>query len=346
MKNRYQQQLKLREIGLQGQEKLQAARVLCIGAGGIGVTLLPYLAGAGVGQIGMVDDDRIELSNLHRQILYREEQIGQFKVDIAKQQLEALNPTIEVQAYATRLAADNAEELINKYDIIADCTDNFYTRYLIHDTCFRLQKPYVYASAALFQGHCSLFYGEDNPCLHCLFPAVPKNAGSCQDSGVLGTVPGLLGLIQATEIIKWITKTGTSLHNRLLCIDFLTMEMKNVRLMKNQECPFCVHGVTLALQDFGSCASSYAITTDGLASFLLQHPKTLLVDVRTREEHAVENIGGIVIPLDELALRVNELDFENTILVYCYSGKRSQQALVLLKELGFKDVYHLDGGFN
>lgn len=348
---RYSQQIKLDEIGVQGQKKLHAARVLCIGAGGIGATLLPYLAGAGVGTIGIIDGDFIDESNLHRQILYQEKDVGQAKAVVAKMRLNTLNSEIKVQAYDFRLTAHNAEEIITQYDLVADCSDNFYTRYLVHDTCYRLEKPYVYASAYQFQGHCSLFYGQQNPCLHCLFPVIPDTTANCQNGGVIGTLPGLLGIVQATEIIKWITGSGTSLLNRLLCINLLAMEIKNINLSKNMECSFCVYGHTLDENAFGLCLSSeevhaVAISGKNLPNFLQENPKLFLLDVRTAEEHHLKNIGGKLIPLAELAVRLEELDPLDPILIYCQSGQRSKRAVMLLEQAGFRSIYYLDQGIN
>ncbi|KTD06216.1 thiazole biosynthesis adenylyltransferase ThiF [Legionella gratiana] len=348
---RYAQQIKLEEIGLFGQEKLQKARVLCVGAGGIGVTLLTYLAGAGIGTLGIIDDDFIEEGNLHRQILYQEKDISKAKAAVAKNKLQALNSTINVHSYVFRLTADNAEEIIAQYDLVADCSDNFYTRYLVHDTCYRLEIPYVYASAYQFHGHCSLFHGRNNPCLHCLFPVVPDTGANCQSGGVLGTLPGLLGILQATEIIKWITASGVSLLNRLLSINFLTMDIKNIRLTKNEECQFCVYGQTLEEHVFGLCIESnkeqsFAVSGDNLSNFLQENPEILLLDVRTTEEYSHKNLGGKLIPLAELPRRLNELDPAKPILIYCQSGQRSQRAVLLLKEAGFRTIYHLAHGID
>ncbi|MBI2786120.1 MAG: HesA/MoeB/ThiF family protein [Legionella longbeachae] len=346
---RYNQQIKLEEIGIDGQKKLQNARVLCIGAGGIAATLLSYLAAAGVGTIGIIDDDLIEEGNLHRQILYQEKHINKAKAEIAKKQLLALNSHINILTYEFRLTAENAEELITPYDFIADCTDNFYTRYLIHDTCFGMEKPYFYASAYQFQGHCSVFYGKHNPCLHCLFPIVPKTGANCQDDGVLGTLPGLLGLLQATEIIKWITQSGVSLLNRLLCINFLTMEMSHINLIKNDKCQFCVHGKLTADNVIDFCNSSFELNTFSVSAqifpyFLQRNPDTLLLDVRTVEEHVAKNLGGKSIPLNELPSRLTELDSKQLILIYCQSGRRSQKAFMILRQAGFHSIYHLTKG--
>ncbi|MCE0723164.1 HesA/MoeB/ThiF family protein [Legionella resiliens] len=346
---RYAQQTILEEIGIHGQEKLQKARVLCVGAGGIGAALLPYLAGAGVGTIGIIDDDLIEESNLHRQILYQEKEIHQSKAAIAKLRLQALNSKINVQSYEFRLNAENAEEIIAKYDLVADCSDNFYTRYLTHEVCFNLEKPYIYASAYQFKGHCSLFYGKQNPCLQCLFPAIPNTIVNCQNGGVLGTLPGLLGILQATEIIKWITHSGVSLLNRLLCIDFLTMEMKNIHLVKNEECQFCVYGKTIVEKEFAPCALPTEIQFSTVSSltlprFLQENPGVLLLDVRTVAEHNMKNLGGKLIPLVELPTRINELDPSQPILIYCQSGQRSKQAFRILQQAGFSVLYHLENG--
>ena len=348
---RYSQQIKLAEIGIQGQKKLQQAKVVCIGAGGIGATLLPYLAGAGVGTIGIIDNDFIEEGNLHRQILYQEIDISKAKAAVAKMKLNTLNSNIHIEDYAFRLTADNVEELIVQYDLVADCSDNFYTRYLAHDVCYRLGKPYVYASAYQFQGHCSLFYGQQNPCLHCLFPIIPDTNANCQNGGVIGTLPGLLGIVQATEMIKWITGSGTSLLNRLLCIDLLSMEIKNIRLTKNQQCPFCVYGHALEEDAFGLCSSSenmqsIAISTENLPNFLQENPQVLLLDVRTADEHHDKNLGGAFIPLAELPMRLNELNPLEPILIYCQSGQRSQRAVTLLRKSGFPRVYHLANGID
>lgn len=343
---RYVQQIKLNQIGLAGQGKLKQARVLCIGAGGLGCSLLMYLAAAGVGQIGIVDEDQIEESNLHRQVLYQQKHVHQKKSVVAGEQLRALNPLITVQIYDARFTRENANALIEQYDIIADCTDNFSTRYLIHEVCFRLGKPYVYASAYQFLGHCSVFYGKHGPCLCCIFPAVPSTLASCEDGGVLGVLPGILGMIQAAEIIKWILTIGHSLEGRLLMIDLLAMKFQEIQLTKNSDCPLCAHGLKIKMTASLSKAeiASYAITAEELSNYLLEHPETLLLDVRTPEEHAIKNLGGTLIPLSELTLRLNELDPTQSILVYCHSGPRSIQALTLLLESGFKQVRYLAGG--
>ncbi len=238
--NRYSQQLKLEHIGLEGQLKLKNSRVLCIGAGGLGSSLLFYLTAAGIGKIGIVDHDVVELSNLHRQILYQDSQLGQKKSAVAKQQLSALNPHIDIHAYSEKFNLQNANELINQYDIIADCSDNFATRYLINDICYYLNKPYAFASVSQFEGQCSLFLGKHSPCFRCLFPSTSTMTPNCSEGGILGVLPGLLGIIQATEIMKYTLNLGNTLAGHLLTIDALNMQFRKFQFTQNTECSLCV----------------------------------------------------------------------------------------------------------
>lgn len=350
---RYAQQIKLAEIGLEGQKKLKQARVLCIGLGGLGSPLLLYLAAAGIGTLGIIDDDQVELTNLHRQILYRSQDLNQSKAMLAKQQLLALNPCIEVQAYPERLTKNNVDEFINQYDIIADGSDNFATRYLIHDSCFKFNKPYVYASAGQFQGYCAIFHANaaaENPCLRCLFPnSAPNINVNCATQGVIGVLPGLLGILQATEIIKWILKLGSSLVKRLLTVDLLSMTFQEIHLHKNPDCQFCIYREFVEEPIVESVCSEtlsfkeYAISAQQLLH-LLQKNHTSLIDVRSAAEHNDKNIGGQLIPLIELPERLNELNVNHTIIVYCHSGKRSLAALKLLLAAGFTSVKYLKNG--
>lgn len=238
---RYAQQLNLSEIGKAGQEKLKSARVLCVGAGGLGTPLLLYLAVAGVGTIGIIDEDRLELSNLHRQVLYQTADIGMRKALLAQQQLLALNPHLSIHTYIESLSASNARTLMQSYDIVADCTDNFSSRYLINDICYSLNKPWIFASVSQFSGQCSVFLGESSACFRCLFPTIPAHNPflNCNVDGIIGVVPGLLGMIQATEILKWILKIGKLLVNRLLVIDSLNMHFQHYNLVKNPQCQIC-----------------------------------------------------------------------------------------------------------
>ena len=348
---RYSQQIKLDEIGLPGQEQLKNARVLCVGLGGLGSPLLLYLAAAGVGTLGIVDDDIVELSNLQRQILYRLPDVTLKKTVAASAQLLALNPSIQVNSYHEKLTEKNAAELINQYDIVADGSDNFYTRYLIHDVCFDLKKPYVYASASQFQGYCSLFYGSKGPCFRCLFPIPPQHdtIPNCNAGGVLGVLPGMLGIIQAADIIKWILKIGNPLEKRLLMIDILKMTFKEIQIAQNPDCTLCVHHPLSQRMNSLGCQrpidlKKYAITSEYLPEFLQQNSKTTLIDVRTVKEHETHNIGGKLIPLTELPHRLSELDPSHHIIVYCQSGKRSLVALTILLEAGFTSVNYVVGG--
>ncbi|WP_052117550.1 ThiF family adenylyltransferase [Legionella norrlandica] len=349
---RYSQHIKLEEIGLVGQKKLKNARVLCIGLGGLGSPLLLYLAAAGIGGLGIVDDDIVELSNLQRQILYNRSHIKQKKTTIAKAQLLALNPSLQVNSYSKRLTEKNAAELISQYDIIADGSDNFHTRYLIHHMCFQLEKPYVYASASQFQGYCSIFHGKQEPCFHCLFPAstTNRNIANCEAGGVLGTLPGLLGIIQATEIIKWILQIGNPLNRRLLVVDLLKMAFKEITLTKNADCEYCVHHHPLKELIYPvNCHSQidskhYSITLDELNQLFQKNTSIHLIDVRTAKEHEIQNIGGKILPLEELPHRLDELNPMQPIVLYCQSGKRSQIALRLLLEAGFTSVKYVVNG--
>lgn len=339
---RYSRQLHLKELGLSGQEKLKNARVLCVGLGGLGSPLLLYLASAGIGRLGLVDADNLELSNLQRQVLYRQSQVSNAKTTAAAAQILALNSNCQVDSYCEKLSEHNVAQLISQYDIVADCSDNFYTNYLIHDQCYAQSKPYVYASVSQFKGYCSLFSAQEGPCLRCLFPNPEhfKAIPNCNEAGILGVVPGFLGIIQATEIIKWIVQCGQSLKKRLLIADLLQMNFKTIELVQNPDCPLCVHHQTPA-----SCTdwSKYSITANEMHT-LLKNPDVTLIDVRTQEEHEAHNLGGKWLSLDQLPQRMNELNPNLPIILYCRSGVRSIQALTILVKAGFVSVSYLMGG--
>lgn len=349
--SRYSQQIKLPEIGLVGQNKLKNARVLCVGLGGLGSPLTMYLAAAGVGTLGIIDNDVVDLSNLHRQILYRTSHIDKLKALAAKEQLLALNPNIQINLYSDKLNKENVHDIINQYDVVADGTDNFHTRYMLHDACFASEKPYIYASAAQFHGHCSVFHGKNGPCLRCLFPSPPRSdlSPSCDLGGVLGVVPGLMGVIQAAEIIKYLLEVGTSLKNRLLIVDILKMKFREVQVEQNPDCALCVHNhVKPELYQLSPCPQlelqNYALLPEQLFALLEQGSQIDLIDVRTIKEHEFKNIGGKVLPLSELPSRLDELDPSHTIVLYCQSGKRSESALNVLKEAGFSYLKYLKNG--
>lgn len=347
--SRYSQQLKLQDIGLEGQAKLKNASVLCVGAGGLGSSLLLYLAAAGVGTIGIVDDDYIELSNLQRQVLYQTEHVGKRKAIIAKQQLIALNPNLNIHAYPERLHLKNAEILINQYDIVADCSDNFSTRYLINDMCFYLSKPYVFASISQHKGQCSFFSAEEGPCFRCLFPSIPEEEmiANCNEGGVLGVLPGLMGIIQATEIMKWILKNGKTMLGELLVVDILKMDFQKFHLSKNTECPTCFFHKppeSFLFSENRSEWDKYAISAKEFQFKIKTEKDILLIDVRSKEEHDQFNLGGTLIPLPELLMRLTRLDSEKLIIVYCETGKRSIQAVKILLDKNFKSIKFLRGG--
>lgn len=235
----YTQQIQLDKIGTSGQKKLKQARVLCIGLGGLGSPSILYLAAAGVGTLGIADHDQLEPSNLNRQILYQHKQINQNKATAAKEQIHALNPFIQVNAYPVKVTQENAEELLVGYDLVIDGSDNFSTRYLVHDLCYQLKKPYVFASVYQFEGYSCLFNGTTGPCLRCLFPKPPTRSPRCDEAGVLGVLPGLLGVIQATEVLKYILNLGDSLEQRLLTVDLLKMKFREIQLSRNPNCSCC-----------------------------------------------------------------------------------------------------------
>jgi len=347
--SRYAKHIKLAHIGLDGQIKLKQARVLCVGAGGLGSPLLLYLAAAGVGTIGIVDDDVVQLDNLQRQILYQSNHVDVKKVLQAKNQLNALNPHIHIEIYPQRLTLANAAELITQYDIVADCSDNFATRYLVNDVCFYLKKPFVSASISQFEGQCTFFLGSEAPCYRCLFPALPamQTMVDCATAGVLGVLPGILGTIQATEILKWILQIGDLLTGRLLMIDALKMQFREIQFQKNPECELCVYKKPLDLLALPeSCDSLNGISVQELKAWFDSNKDIQLLDVRTAQENEMNNIGGILIPLSELSHRLNELNTQKPIVVYCQSGKRSLQALKILSERDFKSIRYLQGGLN
>lgn len=350
---RYMQQINLPHVGIEGQIKLKNAKVLCIGAGGLGTPLLLYLATSGVGTLGIVDDDKVELSNLHRQILYTEADIGRFKVECALNKLAAHHSQAKINIYNTRLMADNAEEIINQYDIVADCSDNFATRFLLNDICFQLNKPLVTASIFQFQGLCMTLPGKQGPCLRCLFPDIPlaDEFKNCEQGGVLGVLPGLLGLIQAAEVTKWILDQGDLLIGRVLMVEVLKMQFREFYLPQNPDCDVCrYHRIITPGQASEPCSRrntlmlEYIITPHELNEFLKNNTDLQLVDVRTIEKHNAFNIGGKHIPTAELSDRFNELDPDKLVVTYCTSGGNSMRALQFLLSVGFKSVKSLDGG--
>lgn len=356
---RYSRHLIMPEVGMEGQKKLKKASVLCVGAGGLGSPLTFYLAAAGVGRIGIVDFDVVDFSNLQRQILHSTVDVGRSKLESAREKLEGLNPNVKIETHETMLTSSNALELFENYDIIADGTDNFPTRYLVNDACVLTGKPNVYGSIFRFEGQASVFATADGPCYRCLYPEPPPPGlvPSCAEGGVLGILPGLVGLIQATEVIKLMLETGESLVGRLMLFDALKMSFRELKLRKNPDCPACGDDPTVTkLIDYEMFCGITAerreessgiqeITAMELKSELDQDDDIFLLDVRKPVEYDICRIeGSHLIPLDELLNRVHELDTARNIVAYCRSGARSAKAIEMLQEVGFKQLRNLEGG--
>jgi len=362
---RYSRHLTLPEFGREGQEKLKSASVLLVGAGGLGSPAATYLAAAGVGTIGLVDFDRVEASNLQRQILYGTSDVGRPKLEAAKERLTDLNPHVEVKTHDLRLTSDNALDLIDQYDVVADGTDNFPTRYLVNDACVMTGTPNVYASIFRFEGQVSVFATEDGPCYRCLYeePPPPGLVPSCAEGGVLGILPGLIGTLQATEVIKQITGIGEPLIGRLLMVDALDMNFRTLKVQKNHDCPVCGENPTQTeLIDYEAfCGIPSADSSTNGTDDVSQIPELsvhdlkkrqdagdapFLLDVRKPHEDEIASIGADqLIPLDELESRIDEIDAEpgSEVVVHCRSGGRSAKATKLLRDKGF-DAKNLDGG--
>jgi adenylyltransferase/sulfurtransferase len=351
---RYARQMILPEIGKDGQNRLSAANVLCVGAGGLGCPVLLYLAGAGVGHIGIIDNDVVDESNLQRQTLYTMADIGRSKVVAAQERLQAFNPNLQVTPYNTRLTAENALEILAPYDIIIDGSDNFATRFLVNDACVRLQKPLVYGSVQKFEGQASVFDAAQGPCYRCLFPEIPEPGmgPSCAEAGVLGVMPGLIGMIQATEALKIILGTGNTLRGRLLVLDALSMAFHQIEIPKDKDCPCCGnHAQPVPLHDYntGGCTmnNDITITPRELQKMIQTDAPLTLVDVREPDEHAVCKImGAQLIPLRQIPARVSELDKNKLIVLHCHHGRRSLMALQFLQEEGFTQLKNLEGGID
>ncbi len=346
---RYKRHFSLNLVGHEGQMKLKEAKVLCIGAGGLGNPLLLYLTGAGVGTLGIIDNDTVDISNLQRQILFTTNDLKKNKALAAKEKLIQSNPNIDLKIYEYRLTAENAKEIFSQYDIIADGSDNFQTRYLVNHTCFILQKVNVSASVSEFQGQCTVFAPPQGPCYNCLFPA---NNGeeqllNCRERGILGVLPGILGTIQATEVIKWILGIGNPLVGRLLQIDVLALDYRIYTFSKNPTCYLC-NSRELELPPFSymkhsSCFSEVLITPHELQKYI-NAAEVFLLDVREPEEYNNYNLGGINIPLSQLPGSLEVPQKYKLIVAYCQIGQRSLQAVRILNKCGFSQVKSLAGG--
>jgi adenylyltransferase/sulfurtransferase len=362
---RYSRHLILPEIGLDGQKKLKAASVLCIGAGGLGSPVAMYLAAAGIGRIGIVDFDVVDHSNLQRQIIHGTPDIGRSKLQSAKDRIQSLNPHVSVDTYETSLTSQNALELFKPYDVIIDGTDNFPTRYLVNDACVLTGKPNAYGSIFRFEGQASVFGTKDGPCYRCLYPEPPPPGlvPSCAEGGVLGVLPGIIGVIQATEALKLIVGIGEPLIGRFLIYDALRMRFRELKLRKDPDCPVCgTHPTVTQLIDYeqfcgirpepqqvattsGVTVNDWEITPVELKKRLDAGDDLVIVDVREPNEYQINRIpGSVLIPLGELPRRYQELDPGREIVLQCKMGGRSAKAQDFLRTVGFGRTKNLRGG--
>ena len=372
---RYSRHLIMPEVGMDGQLKLKAAKVLCVGTGGLGAPLAMYLAAAGVGTIGLVDFDTVDASNLQRQIIHSTATVGKFKVDSAEIMLKGLNPFLNVVKHNTMLTSANALEILKDYDVIADGTDNFQTRYLVNDASVLLNKPNAYGSIFRFEGQASVFGTKEGPCYRCLYPEPPPPGlvPSCAEGGVLGILPGLVGVIQATETIKLILGIGEPLIGRLLMVDALGMSFRTLKLRKNPDCPVCGPNPTVTeLIDYDQfcgiappskvgpleVARDKAVgdhpVVDGIPQITVEELKRKLdakedvfvLDVREPHEYQIANLAAPLVPVGEVERRIGELAAQKNreVVVHCRSGARSQKAALVLKQAGFTNVSNLAGG--
>jgi len=356
---RYSRHLIMPEVALEGQKKLKAAKVLCIGAGGLGSPLALYLAAAGVGRLGIVDFDVVDFTNLQRQIIHSTANVGRPKLDSAKERIAEINPFVQVDTHEVALTSENALELFADYDIIVDGTDNFPTRYLVNDACVLTGKPNVYGSIFRFEGQATVFYAREGPCYRCLYPEPPPPGlvPSCAEGGVLGVLPGIIGVVQAIETVKLILGKGDSLIGRLMLFDALKMKFRELKLRKNPDCPVCgtnptIHelidyqefcGVTHEAQvDVGK---DFEITPVELKEKMDRGDDFVLIDVREPEEYAICRIPGArLIPRGTLPERIHELSTADEIVVHCRSEVRSGKAVEFMKQAGYRKVKNLVGG--
>jgi adenylyltransferase/sulfurtransferase len=356
---RYSRHLIMPEVGMEGQLKLKKAKVLLIGTGGLGAPLGLYLAAAGVGQLGLVDFDVVDFTNLQRQVTFGSSDVGKPKSEAARARLSNLNPDIQVQAFETKLTSANALELFRDFDIIVDGTDNFPTRYLVNDACVLLGKPNVYGSIFRFEGQATIFGMPGGPCYRCLYPEPPPPGlvPSCAEGGVLGVLPGIVGSIQALETIKLILGSGRNLTGRLLLFDALEMGFREFKLRKNPKCPMCGEHRTIDklidYYEFCGVRGEEAPAPDlkvpeimprELKARLDRGEDLFILDVREPHEYQICNLRGHLIPLGELPRRVHELDSSREIVAHCRSGKRSAEAVDFLRKAGFRKILNLKGG--
>ena len=365
--NRYSRHLLLPEVGVEGQEKICNSKVLLIGTGGLGSPLALYLAAAGVGNLGLIDFDVVDLSNLQRQVAHGESTVGKLKVDSAKDRIADLNSSINVTTYNTRLSSENVMEIFADYDIIVDGTDNFPTRYLASDACVLLKKPYIYGCILRFEGQASVFDSRTGPCYRCLYPSPPPPGlvPSCAEGGVIGILPGIVGLIQANEVIKLILGVGETLVGRLLLFEALTMKFREMKLRKDPECPICGDNPTITeLIDYEqfcgivppqeqdtSADLEKEIAVEQVKQMMDDKHAFKLVDVREPSEYGICKIeGATLIPLGDIEAKdkalLNGLSPDDEIVLHCKAGVRSMKALKALEDMGFRNLKSMRGGIN
>jgi adenylyltransferase/sulfurtransferase len=361
---RYSRHLIMPEVGVEGQEKLKNAKVLLIGTGGLGSPAALYLAAAGVGTLGLIDFDVVDFSNLQRQIIHSTNSLNKPKVDSARERLDQINPNVKVITFNERLTKDNIMRIIKDFDIVLDGTDNFQTRYLVNDACVFTKKPFVYGSIFRFDGQATVFYPGKGPCYRCLFaePPPPGMVPSCAEGGVLGILPGVIGVIQATEVVKLILQKGEPLIGRLMLYDALKMNFREVKFRRNPKCPVCGDHPTIkelidyeafcgltrgAEEKTGGDSGVPEITVAELKKRMDRKEKFVLIDVREPSEYAINQIpGSKLIPLGVLDQHANELDTADDIVVHCHFGGRSAKAVAHLQKMGFKRIKNLKGGID
>ncbi len=360
---RYSRHLIMPEVGLTGQEKLVNANVLLIGAGGLGSPLAMYLSAAGIGHLGLVDFDKVDHTNLHRQVIHGTENVGMLKVESAKQRIASINPNVKVDTYPTALTSENIMDIIKDYDVVIDGTDNFPTRYLVNDACVFTKKPNIYGSIFRFEGQATVFHPGQGPCYRCLYPEPPPpgEVPSCAEGGVLGILPGIVGLIQATECIKLIIGQGKSLVGRLLIFNALEMSFREVRLRRQKNCPVCGDnptvtklinyqefcGLGLGQEEHQAASTQWDITPQELKEAMTNGKNVVLIDVREKEEWDICRIPSAkLIPLSTLPQQMSELDTADDIILHCHHGSRSMKALQFLNKRGFQKLKNLRGGID
>ncbi len=358
---RYSRHLIMPEVGVEGQKRLKASSVLVVGAGGLGSPLGLYLAAAGIGTLGLVDFDLVDESNLQRQILYGQSDVGRPKLEVAVERLREINPHIELVPHPDRLDSSNALRIFAGYQIVVDGTDNFPTRYLVNDACVLTGKPNVYGSIFRFEGQVSVFWGAKGPCYRCLFPEPPPPGlvPSCAEGGVLGVLPGIIGALQANEVIKLALGSGDPLIGRFVLFDALSLSFRELKLHKSPDCPVCGERPTVTelidYEDFCGLApgaeeepeADFELAPGALKVLLDRGPRPTLLDVRTPAERAICHLeGSRLIPLQELPERLAELDPGEEIVVFCHRGIRSAQAVGLLRRRGFSRARNLTGGID